>query len=188
MTPADIRKLEHSHKFFLKHMQCLPRRTPTNFTLSAIHAVPMETVIDHKKLNFLGQLFNLSCSNRYMAKRVFNIRLTCWPSRLYTMYLIDIYQMECFPLSVHENKSFMKRLSNEVTLNFFHECVGNYPTFALLILRSDGVSCIWTLTRHCQELSSICRRTMRIIGRVVMPKCKTTCSLCNRVNSDLVSS
>ena len=39
---------------------------------------------------------------------------------------------------------------------------------------------------HCQELSSICRRTMRIIGRVDMPKYRNTCSLCNRVNSDLV--
>jgi len=187
MTPADIRKLEHSHKFFLKHMQCLPRRTPTNFTLSAIHAVPMETVIDHKKQNFLGQLFNLSCSNRYMAKRVFNLRLTCWPSMLYTMYLIDIYQMECFPLSVHENKSFMKRLSNEVTLNFFMNVSGTIPLslywYCVLMVWAK-----WTLTRHCQELSSICIRTMRIIGRVVMPKCKNTCSLCNRVNSDLVSS
>ena len=59
MTPADLRKLEHSHRFCLKHMQGLPRRTPTNFTLSAINAVPLETVIDHKKLNFLGQLCNL---------------------------------------------------------------------------------------------------------------------------------
>ena len=74
ITPANLRKLEHSHRCCLKHMQCLSRRTPTNFTLSAINAVPMETVIDHKKLNFLGQLCNIACS--YMAKRVFNIRLT----------------------------------------------------------------------------------------------------------------
>jgi len=37
-------------------------------------ACPLETVIDHKKLNFLGQLCNLPGS--YMAKHVFNIRLT----------------------------------------------------------------------------------------------------------------
>ena len=74
MTPADLRKLEHSHRFCPKHMQGLLRRTSTNFTLSAINAVPMETVIDHKKLNFLGQLSYLPCS--YMAKRFVNIRLT----------------------------------------------------------------------------------------------------------------
>ena len=32
---------------------------------------------------------------------------------LYTMYLINIYQME------NGKESFMKRLSNEVTLNYF---------------------------------------------------------------------
>jgi len=49
MTPAVLRKLEHSHRFCLKFMQGLPWRTPTNFTLPAINAVPTETVIDHKK-------------------------------------------------------------------------------------------------------------------------------------------
>jgi len=82
LTPADLRKLEHSHRFCLKHMKGLSRQTPKNFTLSAINAVPMETVIDYKKLNFLGQLCNLPCS--YMAKRVFNIRLNIsntWTTR-----------------------------------------------------------------------------------------------------------
>jgi len=53
MTPVDLRKLEHSHRLSLKYMQGLPRRTPTNFTLSAINAVPLETVINYKKMNFL---------------------------------------------------------------------------------------------------------------------------------------
>ena len=74
MTPADFGKLEHSHRFCLKHMQGLPRRTPTNITLSAINVVPMETVIDKKT-----ELFD-NCvtfhAHIYMAKRVFNIRLT----------------------------------------------------------------------------------------------------------------
>ena len=45
MTPADLKELEHSHRFCLKHMQGLPRRTPTNITLSAVNAVPMKTSI-----------------------------------------------------------------------------------------------------------------------------------------------
>ena len=112
---------------------------------------------------------------------------TCLQHKAHTFPTLgqDIYQMECFPLSVHGNESFMKRLQLSNS-ELFHECVENYPTCALLILRSGGVSCICTMARHCQELSSICRRTMRVIGRVVMPKFRNTCSLCNRVNSDLV--
>jgi len=96
-----------------------------------------------KKMNFRGQLSYLPCS--YMAKRFFNIRLTHFqhvdnqslgfipilteylPSMLYTEYLIDIYQMECFRLSVHGKESFMKRLFNEVNLNFFMNVSGTIP-------------------------------------------------------------
>jgi len=135
MTPADSRTLEHSDRFFLKCMQGLTRRTSTNFTSSAVNAVPMETVIDHKKINFLEQLctvtfhahihnvwLNMSSTsgshitNTWTTRAlVSSLKLTkYWPSMPYTMYLIDIYQMECFPISVHGKKSLMERLSNEV--------------------------------------------------------------------------
>ena len=57
MTPADLRKLEHSHRFCLKHMQGLLRRTSTNFTLSANNAVPTETVFDRKKQQHQAHIF-----------------------------------------------------------------------------------------------------------------------------------
>ncbi|KAH3796441.1 hypothetical protein DPMN_150009 [Dreissena polymorpha] len=73
ISAEDIIKLERSHRFCLKHIQGLPRNTATNFTLCAIHAVPMETIVDYRKLVFLGQLCNLP--NTYMAKHLFNSRL-----------------------------------------------------------------------------------------------------------------
>jgi len=114
---------------------------------------PWKTVIDHKKLNFLGPLCNLPCSyvrlnvsstsGSHISKTwttralVSSLILTeYWPSMLYTMYLIDIYQMECFPLSVQGKESFMKRLSNEVTLIFFI----NVSTFHL---RSIDIAFWW---------------------------------------------
>jgi len=136
----------------------------------------------------------------YMAKRVFNIRFTHFQhldiqslgfipdiNRILTKYalhhVLDSYLSdEAFP-----SKCAWKRIIYEKTIqrsNFFVNVLRTIHTCAPLILRSDGVSCIWTMTRHCQELSSICKRTMRIIGRVVMPKYRNTCSLCNRVNSD----
>jgi len=52
-------------------------------------------------------------------------------------------------------------------------------------LRSIDIAFWWCdLYMDHGQLSSICRRTMRIIGRVVMPKFRNTCSLINRVNSD----
>ena len=88
------------------------------------------------------------------------------------------------------SKSAWKKIIYEKTIiKLLMNVSGTIPLSPwTLTLRSNGVSCIWTMTRHCQKLSSICRRTMRIIGRGVMPIYKNTCSLCNRINSDLVSS
>ena len=172
MTPADLTKLEHSHRFCLKHMQDLPRRTPTNLTLSAVNAVTMETVINHKKLNFLGQLGNLRCSytciwlsvsstsgshisNTWTTRALVSslILTEYWPSMLYTMYLIGFYQMECFPLSVHENKSYMNRLSNEVTLNFFMKVSRTIP----LALHWYCVLRVWAVYGPWPDISRNCR-------------------------------
>jgi len=151
-------------------MQGLPRRTPTNFTLSAINAVPMETVIDHKiNWTFLDNCvtfhahiwLNVSTSGSHISNTwttralVSSLILTeYWPSMLYTMYLIYIYQMECFPLSVHEKESFYEKTIQRSNSELFHECVENYPTCAPLTLRSDGVSCIYgprpDIARNCR--------------------------------------
>ena len=75
MVVNDSSRLKEARTFPQILSEANARPVTTNsFTLSSFNAVPMETVIDHKKMNFLGQLFNLSCS--YIAKRVFNIRLT----------------------------------------------------------------------------------------------------------------
>jgi len=141
---SSLRKLEHSHRLCLKLMQSLPRRTPTNFTLSAVNAVPMETVIGHKKLNFLGPLCNLPCS--YMTKRVFNIRLThCLNldnqslgfipdiNRILTKYALlhaldrylsdGVFLSKCAWKWIIYGKSIQRSNSEH-----FHECVENYPS------------------------------------------------------------
>ena len=87
----------------------------------------------HKKLNFLGHLCNLPCLYMDMAKRVFNIRLTHsqhldngslipdinWILTKYALHhVLDMYLLDRVFPCVHGNDWFIKRLSNEVTLNF----------------------------------------------------------------------
>jgi len=139
-----------------------------------------------------------------MAKRVFNIRLTHFQhldnqslgfiidinivlTKYALHHVLDRYlSYEVFPSKCALKIIIYGKTIQRSNSELFHECVENYHTCAPLILRADGVSCMWTLTRHCQELSPICRRTMMVIGLAVMPKNRNTCSLCNRVNSDLV--
>jgi len=167
MIPAYLRKLEHFLSFCLKHMQGLPRRTPTNFTLSAINAVPIKTVIDHKNWTFLDNCVPFHAhiwlnASSTSGLHIFNtwtprvlvsflIITEYWPSMLYTMYLIAIYQIECLPLSVHWKESFMKRLSNEVT--FFMNVLRTIP----LALHLYCVLMVWAVYGPWPDNARNCR-------------------------------
>jgi len=70
----------------------------------------------------------------------------------YTIHVRDIYLLD----GVFPSKCSWKNIIDEKTFQrsnseLFHECVANYPTCAPLVLRSDSVSCIWTMTRHWQS-------------------------------------
>jgi len=106
----------------------------------------------------------------YMAKRVLNIRLTHFQhldnqsrgfipdiNRILIKYALHHVLDSYLSDGVFPSKCAWKRIIYEKTIqrsnsDLFHECVENYPTCAPLILRSDGVSCIWTMPRHCKEL------------------------------------
>jgi len=122
-----------------------------------------------QKLNFLGKLCNLPCS--YMAKRVFNIRLTHFQhldnqslgfipdiNRIWTKYALHNVLVPDRYLSdgVFPSKCAWKRIIYEKTIQrnnseLFHKCVENYPKCAPLIYSdgSDGVSCICTIAKNC---------------------------------------
>jgi len=105
-----------------------------------------------------------------MTKRVFNIRLTHFQhldnqslgfisdiNRILTKYALHHGLDRYLSDGVFSSKCAWKRIIYEKTIQLsnselFHECVDNYPTYAPLILRSGGVGCICTMTRHCQEL------------------------------------
>jgi len=95
-----------------------------------------------------------------MAKRVFNIRLTHFQhlDNQSLGFIPDIniiltkYALH-HVLNKYLSDGEWKRIINEKTIQrsnseLFHECVENYPTCAPLILRSDGVTCIWTMANY----------------------------------------
>jgi len=116
-----------------------------------------------------------------MTKLVYSIRLTHCRNldnqslgfipdiyRILTKYALHHVLDRYLSDGVFLSKCAWKRIIYEKSIQrsnseLFHECVENYPACAPLILHSDGVSCIWTMTRHCQELSTICRRTLHIL-------------------------
>ena len=61
-----------------------------------------------------------------------------------------------------------------------------YPFLGSTILRSDGVCALWNIARNNPELSSLCSKTVRVIGRLTMPAYLNSCALCNGLNSNIV--
>jgi hypothetical protein len=76
ITHTDIMQLERSHRFCIKNMLSFPNGTSTEFALSAIDAVPIDIIVEHRKLKLLGQLCRLS--DVYLAKHILNSRLVCY--------------------------------------------------------------------------------------------------------------
>jgi hypothetical protein len=60
ISKAQLVKLERSHKFCIKHIQCIDRTTRSDIALSLLGCRSLEYEIDYKKLTLLGQLCRLS--------------------------------------------------------------------------------------------------------------------------------
>ena len=60
MTESDVLTMERAHRFCIKYMQGLHRRTRTDIALSMIAIYSIESEIDFKKLILFGQLCRLN--------------------------------------------------------------------------------------------------------------------------------
>ena len=69
LQPKHVDMLEKSHRFCVKFMQSLLRRTSTDVALSLLNMNSIEVEIDYRKLIFFGQLCNLP--PQYCAKAIF---------------------------------------------------------------------------------------------------------------------
>jgi hypothetical protein len=69
LTKQDVTKFEIAHRFCLKRVQSLPKRSRSVIVHSMVKIWSIESYIDNKKLLFLGRLCRLS--SKTLAKQVF---------------------------------------------------------------------------------------------------------------------
>ena len=195
LTRSDINLLDRAHKFCLKNMQSFHPNTSTDFTLLSIGANSIETMIDHKKLQFLGQLCRLP--NKYLAKSFFNNRLIFYSNgdKQSRGFLPDIhrilhkYDLVMFLDSYIKDGKFPSKyswkriLQNHVlskekttTLNRFTE---QYPFLSnMFSLNLDSCS-VWNVCRSKHNLQPMCKRLMKIVSRRVSRTYITECPSCS---------
>ena len=73
ITGSNMLALERSHRFCVKFSQKLPPSAKNDISLFSLGVCSIESVIDYKKLQLLGQLCRLPCY--YLAKKIFVYRL-----------------------------------------------------------------------------------------------------------------
>ena len=90
-TSSDMMKLKVAHRFCMKYVQRLDMNTSTDCTLSCVDIPSIETIIEHRKLQFFGQLCRLS--SKYLSKQVFTHMLLRYYNmqKKYTSFIADIY-------------------------------------------------------------------------------------------------
>ena len=93
LFPKHLIILELAHRFCVKYMQSLPKRTSTDFVMSLLDFHNIEIEIDYRKLIFFRQLCCLSAD--YTAKDIFLYRLLNFNNQLSSQrgFIPDIFRI-----------------------------------------------------------------------------------------------
>ena len=172
-------------------MQQLSQHTNNRYTLSVINIDSLETYIDYRKLQFLGQLCRLS--PQYQAKSVFHHRLLRYINkdrqclgfvpdifrivRKYNLqYVLDTYiRQGSFPSKCRWKTILISNLhkpTERERIDYLLDVFPNYPTAG----KSNNV---WSVARSNPKLTPLIAKLVRIAGSLLSREFTQRCSLCN---------
>ena len=202
LTATDILRLERSHRFCVKNMQSFPIGTSTDFALNALSIGSIETFIEYRKLQFLGQLCRLS--NMYIAKHIFNNRLLHFINfdNQTHGFIPDTYRiLQKYELnSVLDNyvtdgrfptKYTWKRMLHASVLlperqNSVRAITSEFNTLSPIFPYDNKPCKLWSISRNNPRLLYMCNKLMNITSRYVSRKYVSKCKKCECLNNDIV--
>ena len=134
--------LEMAHRFCVKYLQSLPKRTNTDLALSLINLQNIEHEIDYRKLMFLRQLCCLPLD--YTAKEIFLYRLVNFNGRISSQrgFIPDIHRI-------------LEKYSLTHVLHTFAEIGTFISKTSWKRLVGDKIREIYETERACRVLSSV---------------------------------
>ena len=203
ISETDILKLERSHRFCIKYMQALHFSVSTDFALAALNIASIETIIDYRKLQFLGQLCRLS--NKYLAKNVFNNRLIRFMKFDYCFmgFMPDIYRilqkyhllevLHVYLISgTFPSKHVWKRTLVQCVLNTDYQ----NRILRLLELDNSAILCdllkpnnpcvLWQIARGTSNVTSLCKTLVSLVGRLYSLNFIQLCPKCSSSTDNIV--
>ena len=159
----------------------MSRNTSSNLALCALNMVPMETVIDQRKL--LCRL-----PNTYLAKLVFNqklIRFLNYDSQM-NGFIPDIYRILqkyglCEVIYTYVRTGlFPAKCAWKSTLNTI------YSPILINVLREDTVCRLWSMAKSHRKYYPICKILLNIITTMFSVDFNRQCTKCSVITNDIV--
>ena len=184
LSSSDILKLERSHRFCVKYAQSFSQNMNTDFSLNAFGSVPIEHLIDYRKLSFWGQLCRLA--NRYLAKQMFTHRLVRFLhfDRQTKGFIPDGYKLLCKYGLCYILDNYVESgqfPSPSVWKNMLQKCIflpAQRRLYSRLCERASealvmrtcsemGPSDIWLIARETPYLARSCKAIMYHYGKFI---------------------
>ena len=195
LSHKHLYMLERAHRFCVKYMQSLPRRTNTDLALSLLNLYNIEREIDYRKLMFFRQLCCLPSA--YRTKNVFLYRLLNFSSRIGVQrgFLQDIYRILGKYTLTHVFHTFMEngtfiskgswkrlvceRIREQERVEWASKTRSS-PSFQRLnnIHNRDKEYIVWYLCRQSPYYLNLAYKAVPILARMFSGKWQQNCYLC----------
>ena len=195
IQPKHVELLEKSHRFCVKFMQSLPRRTSTDVALSLLNIDTIEVEIDYRKLIFFGQLCN--SPPQYCAKALFIHRMVEYKSRPSAVqgFFADIYRLLGkyslldFFQKFENDGEFVSKLSWKRTIRtrmqmtreaeWSMKCVNSANANSIVRIKEYNREYVfWEVSRAFPKYYSLIQKAVRMLGIMFSGLWIRECDLC----------
>ena len=201
LSNTDIMCLERAHRYCIKYMQGLHRRTRTDISLSLVGSHSLEAEIDSRKLQLFGQFCRLRIN--HWLRHVFINRLTAFfvNGASQTGFIPDVvrllekYNLSCVLDAYLRDSAFPSKFTWKRMVKYeihsrelyqWHTRTSQ-PEFARFhrIVPTFGVHDFWTLSKTCPKFTDACKSVIQMIGSIL--DCDVQlCHKCNCFYNNIV--
>ncbi|MEW8150680.1 MAG: reverse transcriptase family protein [Candidatus Thiodiazotropha endolucinida] len=195
LSTKHLNMLEMAHRFCVKYLQSLPKRTNTDLALSLINLQNIEHEIDYRKLMFLRQLCCLPLD--YTAKEIFLYRLVNFNGRVSSQrgFIPDIHRilgkyslthvLHTFAeIGTFISKTSWKRLVGDKIREIYETeraCrVQSSVSVARIVNINDANKeyIMWYVCKQFPQYLPLAQKAVRMLARTFSGKWLHTCYLC----------
>lgn len=203
LTESQIMTMEIAHRHCIKRLQSMPKSVRTDVALSFLNVLPLENIIDKKKLLFFGQLCRLRVGTKIKSIFVYRVFHFLNNPRKSKGFIPDIFKIlgkyklsntinEYLRTGYFPSKSSWKTIVRESVLEKSNadlqlRMVNDQDLYMLFDIHNEyHLSCIWEFSRLYPVYRKQCITAAVALSRLFSREYEIFCPLCNMVTDNMV--